>query len=102
MDEEPIYEIYVMEKPYYIDEYGFPACGAIERVGYYYEEETALRAVQENWCSIQDHYARAAEIRKVEPGLYPKTIRLYYFLWNSKTKKFEESEFIKWEGWLLS
>ena len=96
MDEEPIYEVCVMEMPYYINESGFIECGIFERVGFYYEEETALRAVQENWCNIQDHYARAATVRKVIPGLYPNIEILYYFLWNQQTQNFELTEMPPW------
>lgn len=63
-DKTPIYEIYVMELPWQLDEKKFPTCGIIERVGFYYNKEDAIRAVEENWCDLQDHYAQAAEIRR--------------------------------------
>lgn len=90
----PIYEIYVMEKPWYMDNQGFPACGTRERVGFYYELETAIQAVEENWCDMQDYYAHAAEILTIEPGLYPLSKRnnYRYFIWNQEKGKFETAE----------
>lgn len=87
----PIYEVYVMEHPWALDELGLPTCGIRERVGFYYEKEKAIKAVEENWCDLQDHYAQAAEICKVEPGLYSQPARkeYWYYLWNQREEKFE-------------
>jgi hypothetical protein len=41
MDKEPIYEIHVYEKPWTINSHGFFDYGIEERVGFYYEKETA-------------------------------------------------------------
>ena len=99
--EQPIYEIRVMEYPYFLDTDNFPSCGIRERVGFYYEEKTAIRAVKENWCDIQDCYARAAEIREVEPGLYPKENIIHYYLWNHDERKFEETLIPYFDGFIL-
>jgi hypothetical protein len=100
--EQPIYEIHVMEQPYFLDKDNFPSCDMKERVGFYYEEKTAVRAVEENWCSIQDHYARAAEIREVEPGLYPiKNEIIHYYLWDTNEHKFKEAPIPHFNGFIL-
>ena len=39
--ETPIYEIHIMERPYEIDIHGFPDCGTIEIVGFYYEKDVS-------------------------------------------------------------
>jgi len=100
-NETPIYEIYVMSYPWYLDDKKMPNCGIRERVGFYYDKEDAIRAVEENWCDLQDHYAQAAEICKVEPGLYsvPSRREYWYFLWNQKEEKFEIARKPKFEGW---
>lgn len=97
MDDNPIFEIYVMEKPWHLDEKGWPDCGIKERVGFYYEKETAIKAVEENWCDLQDHYAHAAEIREIQPGLYSHSIqsKCLYYEWNQKEEKFERKPFPK-------
>ena len=95
MDNKPVYAIYVMSQPWHLDEKGWPTCGIHEFVGYYYEKESAVRAVEENWCNIQDHYAHAAEIREVIPGLYPHPpqSKCLYYEWNVKEEKFERKPF---------
>ena len=95
MDKQPIYEIYVYEKPWTLNEHGFFDYGIDECVGFYYEKETAIKAVEENWCDLQDHYAKAALVIEKLPGLYPITSRskCWYYLWNSKTEAFEKANF---------
>ena len=101
MSKQPIYEIYVYEKPWYLDEKGFLMYGSYERVGYYYELETALKAVKENWCDLQDHYAHAAMVQEVTPGLYPHPPRskCHYFIWNNQKECFEEAEVPEVDWW---
>lgn len=93
--EAPIYEIYVMSEPWHLDEKGWPCCGIKERVGFYYERETAIRAIEENWCDLQDHYAHAAEMREVNPGLYsiPPHSKCIYYEWDAKHEKFERKPY---------
>ena len=92
--EQPIYEVLVYSHPWSLDEHKFIDYGSEERVGFYYEKETAIKAIKENWCDLQDHYARAAAVREVKPGLYqyPPYSTYMYFLWNSKLEKWEEAE----------
>lgn len=100
-DETPIYEIYVLETPWQLDDKKFPTCGIRERVGFYYEKETAIKAVEENWCDLQDHYAQAAEVCRLTPGLYSSFSRTeyWYFLWNQKEEKFELARKPVLDGW---
>lgn len=92
--EQPIYEVLVYSHPWTITDLGYLDFGSEERVGFYYEKETAIKAVTENWCDLQDHYARAAAVREVRPGLYqyPPFDTYMYFLWNSELKKWEAAE----------
>ena len=92
--EQPIYEVLVYSHPWSLDEHNLIDFGSEEQVGFYYEKETAIRAIEENWCDLQDHYARAAAIREVRPGLYqyPPFGTYMYFLWNSELEKWEEAE----------
>ena len=95
MGEQPIYEIYVYSKEWTIDELGWVDYGSSERVGFYYEEETAIKAVEENWCDIQGLYAHAALIQKITPGLYPHPPKsaCRYYIWNSKQERFVPAPF---------
>lgn len=92
--EQPIYEVLVYSELWQVNEQGFFDFGTEERVGFYYEKETAIRAVEENWCNIQDHYAKAAAIRTVIPGLYQAPpLRTYlYYVWNSNTQKWNRAQ----------
>ena len=92
--EQPIYEVLVYSHPWTITDSGYLDFGSEERVVFYYEKETAIKAVTENWCDLQDHYARAAAIREVRPGLYqyPPFGAYMYFLWNSELKKWKAAE----------
>lgn len=99
---EPIYMIYMMEKPYFIDETGWPNCGIKEFTGYYHEKESAIKAVEENWCDLQDHCFHAAEIDEIVPGLYPHPpqSKCLFYEWNEKEEKFERKPFPKLgKGW---
>lgn len=100
-NETPIYEIYVMELPWHLNEKKLPTCGTRERVGFYYDKEDAIRAIEENRCDLQDHYAQAAEICMVKPGLYssPAYNKYWYYLWNQKEERFEVARKPKFEGW---
>ena len=91
--EQPIYEVLVYSELWHVNELGFFDFGTEERVGFYYEKETAIRAIEENWCNIQDHYAKAAAIRTVLPGLYqdPPLRKYLYYVWNSNMQKWIRS-----------
>lgn len=96
-DETPIYEIYVMSEPIHL-EGGFTSYGAVyECIGFYYEKETAIRAVEENWCDLQDMRFQAAEIKEVKPGLYPNpphSVCLYY-IWDANENCFKRAPWPK-------
>lgn len=99
--ETPIYAVYVYSHEWTIDELGYLDWGDKEFVGFYYEKETAIRAVEENWCDIQDHYARAALVKEIEPGLYPMSHRnrCWYYIWNSNKECFESAKIPEVEWW---
>lgn len=101
MGEKPIYEIHVYSKEWTIDDKGDLEYGTNERVGFYYEQETAIKAVEENWCDLQDHYARAAMIKEIVPGLYPLTprSRCIYYIWNQKKECFERAKIPEIDWW---
>ena len=100
--DSPIYEIYVMSEPWHLGEDGWPTCGSQKRVGFYHERETAIKAIEENWCDLQDYYAKAAEMRTVMPGLYsfPSQHVCLYYEWNQEKECFENKPFPKLgHGW---
>lgn len=92
MDKEtPIYEILILEKPITIDELGWPSYGRSENVGFYFEEETALRAVRENWCDLNEKGGyQAAIVQRKLPGLYPLPNKEWYFIFDKKTETYKE------------
>ena len=92
--EQPIYEVLVYSQPWRLDEHHFLDFGSEERVGFYYEKSTAIQAIEENWCDLQDHYAQAAAIREVKPGLYqyPPFSTYLYYLWNTESQQWERAE----------
>ena len=94
---EPIYAIYMMEKPWHLDDTGWPNCGMREFTGFYHEKESAIRAVEENWCDLQDKRFRTAEIREIAPGLYPHPpqSKCLYYEWNLQDECFERKPFPK-------
>ena len=101
MEQSPIYEIHVYEKEWELTDYGYFEYGIDERVGYYYEKDVALKAVEQNWCDIQDHYAHAAMVKEVMPGLYPLIPRskCWYYIWDEKEEKFKPAELPDVEWW---
>ena len=90
----PIYVIYTYEKPLTINEHGFYDYGIRDFNGFYYELDVARKAVEEDWCHLQDHYAHAAMVIEFLPGLYPHPPRskCWYYIWNEKEEKFEAAE----------
>lgn len=87
----PIYEIIMLEKPLQLDEFGWPTYGHCESIGFYYEEETALKAVKQNWCNINDGgIYKAAIVQKKLPGLYPIPQRKWYFVFDYDNLIYEE------------
>ena len=92
MDKEiPIYEIVMVSHCDNVDEYGLPDLGIIESVGFYYEYETAVQALHDNWCDIQDYRFYAAFIEKKFPGLYPQSRTRQFFRWDEEERGFFEA-----------
>ena len=94
-EKNPIYEIVLFEKPGdTLDKIGFPDHGIEDRPAFYYELDTAIRAMNENWGDIQDHAFSAGFIYAKFPSVYPyggKETRMY-FLWDQKREGFFEAE----------
>lgn len=103
MDDKPIYEIHVYDQEWKIDSSGWLECGFDECVGFYYEKETAIKAIEENWCNIQDHFAHSALIVEKVPGLYPHPPRskCIYYIWNQDKNCFEKSAIPESSMWIV-
>ena len=99
----PIFEIMVFEYPdkeliYHKPEgevhSGYPDTGCVNHVGFYYELDTAIQAMNENWCDIQETVYHAGFILCRFPGLYNSALTEHrlYFLWDEEKKGFFEAE----------
>lgn len=98
----PIYEITLLEHP--CKEWVFEKDGrsissrlpeiSDNRMGFYYELDTAIRAMNENWADIQEFCFHAGFILCHFPGLYNETgpQGRIYFLWDEDRKGFFEAE----------
>lgn len=74
---------------------GFPDLGASMVAGFYYELETAIQALNENWADIRETVYDAAFILCKFPGLYMEVSSegRIYFKWDSlKQGYFEQNE----------
>jgi len=93
-EQPPIYEIVMVQHCDNVDKYECPDLGIVETVGYYYEYETAVRALHENWADIQDCCFRAAFIEMKYPGLYPDVApeQRQFFRWDNELEGFFEAE----------
>lgn len=89
INQNPIFEIILFENICNDPNY-FPDTGCEDRPGFYYELDTAIQAMNENWADIQDHAFKCGFIICRFPGLYnasfPKS--RMYFEWNSKKEGF--------------
>lgn len=94
-DAQPIYVILLFTNPGdKLDELGFPDRGISDVPAFYYELDTAIQCMNENWADIQDHCFCAGFILARFPGTYPycgKEARMY-FLWDSERTGFFEAE----------
>jgi hypothetical protein len=102
--QNPIYIIMMLEKPGneeiiynkngVLTPSGFPDPGATDEVGFYYELATAIDAITNNWCDIQDHAYQAAFLLCKFPGLYTTTTTKsrMYFVWDQTTQTFIQQE----------
>ena len=99
----PIFEIMVFENPnkeliyHKLEEEthsGWPDPGCTSHMGFYYELDTAIKAMNENWADIQEHCFHAGFILCRFPGLYQSVIKeaRMYFLWDEERKGFFEAE----------
>jgi len=92
---KPIYRILLFSKIPTLDELGWPDCGTQDDVGFYYEYETAVHAMHENWCDIQDGgLFKSGFILTLYPGCYDSATkdRRTYFEWNEERGGFFEKE----------
>lgn len=71
---------------------GFPDTGCTGNMGFYYELDTAIQAMNENWCDIQDYCYYAGFILCHFPGIYNEATQdaRMYFLWDKENKGFFE------------
>lgn len=93
-DRKPIYRILLFSRIPTLDESGWPDFGTQDDVGFYYEYETAVRAMHENWCDIQEYMFKAGFILTLYPGLYETATseNRTYFEWNEEKQGFFEKE----------
>ena len=99
----PIFEIMLFEYPnkeiiYHKPEgdvhSGWPDTGCVDHMGFYYELDTAIQAMNKNWCDIQETCYYAGFILCRFPGLYNcvGNEQRIYFLWDEKKQGFFEAE----------
>lgn len=93
-DRKPIYRILLFSKIPTLDKLGWPDCGTQDDVGFYYEYETAVRAMRENWCDIHECTFMAGFILTHFPGLYEAATaeNRTYFEWDEERGGFFEKE----------
>lgn len=95
-DKTPIYEIIMLTAPITIDDKGFPNYGRAESVGFYYEQDIALKAVRQNWCNVNDGGVyKAALVQKKVPGLYPIPQCQWYFVFDYDNLIYQEKQLPK-------
>jgi hypothetical protein len=94
MEERPIYRILLFSKIPEDNKNGWPDYGTTDDVGFYYEYETAVRAMNENWCDIQECMFYAGFILEHRPGLYVSTTsdNRTYFEWDKEKNGFFEAK----------
>ena len=86
----PIYRIELFHFPIQVDKYYGPDYGEDSMVvGFYHEKETAIEAVQEDWCDMSERgFYQAAMVIETHPGLYPMNHQQnrWYFLYNKEAE----------------
>ena len=103
MDENPIFEIFLFQHPNKeltkekdgkTIHLGFPDFGASENCGFYYDIDDSIKALNENWCDIQEHLYHAAFILCHFPGLYSSATlnERMYFVWDTEKRGFFQQE----------
>ena len=95
----PIFEIMLFEYPnkemiYGDIPSGWPDTGSRAHMGFYYELDTAIRAMNENWCDIHEGIYYAGFVLCQFPGLYNvvSTEQRIYFIWDKEKEGFFEAE----------
>ena len=96
----PIYEVFVVQHPdrelvYPSGKHsGFPEMGCTATMGFYYDLDDAIEAVEVNACDIHETMYDAAFVICRFPGLYNSVGRegRAYFVWNGETEGYEEKE----------
>ena len=97
----PIFEITLFEypdkemiyhKPKSDVHSGWPDTGCVGCMGFYYELDTAIQAMNENWCDIQETCYYAGFIVCRFPGLYYAGTSRMYFLWDNEKEGFFEAK----------
>lgn len=100
-ESKPIYRIFMMQ---YADKEkiyektgkksGYPDMGCTEDVGFYYDLDNAINALENNSCDIREYLYDAAFILKTYEGLYDcvSTESRIYFKWNEEKQGFFQEE----------
>ncbi len=96
----PIYRIIVFRNPDKELVYengarsGAPDTGGENDMGFYYDLNTAIRAMHGNWCDIHETCFQAGFILCQYPGLYECAVSeaRIYFLWDEEKGGFFEAE----------
>ena len=73
---------------------GFPKTGMLDYPGFYYELETAIQAMNENWCDMRETIFDAGFILVHYPGLYDcaGTDHRMYFKWDEEKQGYFQAE----------
>ena len=81
-----------------MNETGFPDFGSTNLCGWYFDFQDAYRAVTENMCDIWEHTYDYALIEEVEEGLYPSSMKRWFFHFDEDSLIYDpikEPEFLK-------
>lgn len=89
INQNPIFEILLFKN---VDEY--PNIGCEDHPGFYYELDTAIQAMNENWSDIQDHAFHSGLILCHFPGMYQCAVpdARMYFVWDKEKEGFFQQE----------
>ena len=96
----PIFSIVVFENPdkeliYENGKHsGWPDTGCMSEMGFYYDLETAIQAMHENWADIHETCYHAGFVICRYPGLYNVAVPegRIYFVWDESRGGFYETE----------
>lgn len=98
--EQPIFELLLFEHPdkemfsKHDQPMGVPDTGALDIVGFFYDLDQAIQAMNENHLGIQETVYHAGFIILKYPGLYQAAgpHKRIYFKWDPEKKGFFEAE----------